>query len=113
MSFDTAAWTALIAASAATYFWRWLGVRLSGNLDLDGPLFEWVSCVAYAVLAGLVARMILLPAGPLQDAALWVRLTATAAALAVFFLARQRLLLGVSAGALTLILLHGTGPAPT
>ena len=47
----------------ATYFWRAMAVLLSGRLMLDGELFRWIECVAYAMVAGLMVRIVLLPSG--------------------------------------------------
>lgn len=98
-------WLVVLAAAAATYTWRALGVALSGRIDPEGPVFRWVGCVAYAVLAGLIARMILLPVGSLATTPMASRAAATAAALAVFYLARRNLPLSVLAGGGTLTLL--------
>ena len=79
----------LIAGAAATYVWRALGVALSGRIDPTGPVFEWVGCVAYALLAALIARMIVMPVGPLEETDLGMRLISAAIALAAFLLARR------------------------
>ena len=67
----------LLVGALVTFAWRGLGVVLSGRLRSDGRLFEWIACVAYALLAGLVARMVVLPTGPLAGTALADRLLAT------------------------------------
>lgn len=90
---------ALAAAALVTYGWRALGVLLAGRLSPDSRLFEWVSCIAYALLAALVARMVLLPVGPLTETALGDRLAATALAVAAFFLCRRSVLAGAVGGA--------------
>lgn len=96
----------LAVGAGATYVWRAVGVVLSGRIDPDGAVFEWVACVAYALLAGLIARMIVLPMGILAEAATTDRLLATAAALIAFFaLSRRNMLLGVAVGAGVLVLL--------
>ncbi len=89
---------AVATAAAATYAWRGLGVLLAGRIRVDGAAFAWIGYVAYGLLAGLIARMILLPAGPLATTALGVRLAATGVALAVFFAAGRHLVAGVVAG---------------
>lgn len=99
----------LVIVALITYAWRGLGVLLSGRIDPEGPVFEWVGCVAYALLAGLIARMIVLPIGPLEATALGARLAAAAVALAMFFLARKNIGLGVAAGAGALVLLTWVG----
>ena len=95
----------ILAGSLVTYAWRALGVFLAGRIPAESPIFDWVACVAYALLAGLIARMILLPLGPLAGTALSHRVAAAAIALAIFFLTRHNLLLGVGAGVGALILL--------
>ncbi|QQP91828.1 AzlD domain-containing protein [Skermanella sp. TT6] len=95
----------LLVGAAATYVWRALGVALSGRINPGGPVFEWVGCVAYALLAGLIARMIILPVGPLQETDLGSRLLSAAIALAVFFIMRKSIFFGVTAGTLALIAL--------
>jgi hypothetical protein len=92
--------------------WRALGVALSGRIPERSPIFDWVGCIAYALIAGLVARMIFLPVGPLQAVGLDARLGAAAVAVMVFYAARRNLLLGVAAGAAALaIIAHFLAPA--
>ena len=98
-------YVAMLAGALATYAWRALGVALSGRIDPRGAVFEWVACVAYALLAGLIARMIVLPVGPLATSPLGARLAAAAIALAIFFALRRNVGLGVAAGAGALVLL--------
>ena len=95
----------LAAGAAATYASRGLGVALSGRIDPESPLFAWIGLVTYALLAGLVARMILLPIGPLQEVSLFARLLAAGIAAGLFFLTRRNLLIGVAGGTIALILL--------
>jgi len=95
----------IAAGGAATYFWRALGVAISGRIRADSPLFQWIACVTYALLAGLIARMILLPIGPLAETPTWDRIAAAVIALAVFFLTRKNIALGVGVGVGALILL--------
>lgn len=95
----------VVAGGLATYFWRALGVALSGRINAGSHLFEWVACVAYAMLAGLIARMILLPNGPLATTASADRIAGAVIALAIFFLTRRSIGLGVAAGAGALVLI--------
>ncbi len=107
----TAALAALTLGALVTYFWRFLGVLLSGRIDAGSLMFQWVGAVSYALLAALIARMIVLPLGPPLDATpLSYRLAATVIALAVFFATRRNLLLGVLGGAGGLILLRLLAP---
>ncbi|MEQ8192921.1 MAG: AzlD domain-containing protein [Rhodospirillales bacterium] len=91
-------WILAFVAGAVTYLWRGLGVAFSGRLETTSPVFDWISCVAYALIAGLVSRMIILPIGTLQESTLEIRLAGAALAIAVFFLTRRSLLLGTFAG---------------
>jgi branched-subunit amino acid transport protein len=96
----------VIACGFASYLWRGLGVLFSGRIRTSSPAFTWVACVAYAMIAGLTARLIVLPGGTLAASALTDRLLACAAALVVyFFLSRRNLFLGVGAGFLAIVLL--------
>ena len=98
-------WLMLGLVALVTYGWRGIGVALSGRIDPDGAAIRWVGCVAYALLAGLIARMIVLPQGPLQDTAMTDRLAAAAIALVIFLLTRRNMVAGVFAGAVALVLL--------
>ncbi len=98
-------WPVLLLAIAATYLWRGLGVLFSSRIDPEGAVFQWVSCVSYAMLAGLIARMTVLPLGGLAETPLIDRLLAMALAFAVFFGWRRKVLPGVAAGVLVFILL--------
>lgn len=95
----------VLVGAVATLMWRALGVALSGRLKADSPILDLVGCIAYALLASLVARMILLPIGPLQTTSLSTRLIAAGIAIAVFYALGRNLLAGVVAGGAILALL--------
>ena len=95
-----------LACGAGTYLWRGLGVAVSARIRPDSALFAWVGCVAFATLAGLLSRMLLLPSGVLEQTALWQRLAATAVAvIAYFVLTRKNLFVGVITSALAMYLI--------
>ena len=96
-------WLLVLAGAAATYAWRGLGVLLSGRIEPDSELFRWVACVAYAMIAGLVARIIVMPTGALSETLLVERLAACAVALVAFYATRRNLFAGVAAGAVSLV----------
>lgn len=106
---ETTVWLLIAGACLVTYMWRGIGVALGGGMRLEGPLFRWVSAVAYAMLAGLIARMIVLPLGALEHTPLAERLLAAGIALAVFLLSRRNMLLAVLSGAAALVLLQMIG----
>lgn len=101
---DDFLWLVLVCG-AATYFWRGIGVALSARLDTEGKLFDWVACVALAMIAGLVARIIVFPTGVLAETLLWQRIAATMITLVAFYVfTRRNLLVGVIAGSLAMVL---------
>ncbi len=93
-----------IAGFGATQPWRYLGVILSRNVHEDAEILVWVRAVSTALVAGLVARMVLLPAGALADVPPAIRIGAFVFGVATFFLAGRRLVVGVSCAAASLIL---------
>jgi branched-subunit amino acid transport protein len=95
-------WLLLFACAVVTYLWRGLGVLLSGRLAVDSDAFDWITCVAYAMVAGLIVRIIVMPSGLLASSLLSHRLLACAIALIAFYACRRNLFVGVGAGALAL-----------
>ncbi|QFT31884.1 AzlD domain-containing protein [Roseibium porphyridii] len=87
----------LVAGWLATDVWRWLGVFAGGRLREDGELLIWVRCVATALVAGLISKLILFPQGVLAETPMWLRLAATAFGFAAFLGSRQRVVIGVLA----------------
>lgn len=85
-------------AGLASYASRGLGTLLSGRIPADSPVVEWVTAITYALMAGLVTRMIVLPVGSLENTADWMRLGATAVGVVVFFAARRNVAVGVFTG---------------
>ena len=102
----TEPWLLLALCGVATYLWRGPGVLLSAGIDPRSEAFTWVSCVAYAIIAGVVSRMLVMPSGALAETTALERALGSAAALgAYFWLTRRNLLIGVAAGAAALSLL--------
>jgi branched-subunit amino acid transport protein len=104
-----AIWWSILGASLVTYASRGFGVLLSGRINTDGPLFRWVSAVAYALLAALIARLLVVPLGPLAGTSLTIRLASAGFALAVYLVSRRNLMLGVAAGGAGLAVLRVAG----
>jgi branched-subunit amino acid transport protein len=100
-----APWLIVLGGAAITYVWRALGVVVAGRFAPDGAAVRWVGCVAYAMLAGLFARMILLPAGQLAQVPLSLRVGAVLVAVVAWFLAGRSVFLGTCAGVATVIAL--------
>ena len=98
-------WLLLSGAIAGTYLWRGLGVVLASRINPAGPIFQWVTCVSYAMLSGLIARMVLLPVGPLVESPLLIRVIGIAVGLGVFFIFGRRVLPAVFSGLIAFIAL--------
>ncbi len=82
---------------------------MGSRLDVAGAPFQWVRAVATALVAGLVARMVLFPAGALVEVPLSVRLVAFAGGVALYLAFRRSVAAGVAAGAGLLMLAQLVG----
>lgn len=82
-------WMIVGVSVLATYVWRAAGMLIASRLHPDSALSRWFACVAYAVLAGLIARMIVIPEGALADAPLPDKLIALACGFTAFFVTRR------------------------
>ncbi len=92
----------ILACGLSTYLWRGIGVLLSGKVSASGGFFTWAGCVAYAMIAGLTVRILVLPTGTLADTPLAARMIACTIALATYFLCRRNLFVGIAAGFIAL-----------
>lgn len=100
-------WTLLAVCALATYLWRGPGVLISAGIDPRSAVFTWISCVAYAIIAGVVSRMLVMPTGALAEITPLERaLCGGAALVAYFWLTRRNLFVGVLAAAAALLLLR-------
>jgi branched-subunit amino acid transport protein len=96
----------VVACGLSTYLWRGLGVLLSGRINTASPVFSWVACVAYAMIAGLTVRLVIMPGGTLAQAALADRLIACGVAFVVYFaLTRRNLFFGIGSGFVAVVAL--------
>ena len=89
----------LLIAVLAHEPWRWAGYAVGRTLNPEGEIFKWVKSVSTALVAAMVARLVLFPAGALASVPLWLRLASFALGLAVFFAAGRAPWKGVVAGA--------------
>lgn len=95
-------WLIVLGCAAATFVWRGLGVVVVKRIDARGAFFQWVTCVSYAMVAGLVFRMIIMPESDLAGVALPIRVGAVGLAFAAYYLFGRRLVAGVLTGGLSL-----------
>lgn len=94
-----------LGAIAGTYIWRWAGVMFAARVKSDGPVFQWVTFVSYAMLGGLIARMVILPIGPLMETPLLFRSLAFVIGVGLFFVLGRRVLPAVFIGVASFIFL--------
>jgi hypothetical protein len=92
----------LLIAVLAHEPWRWAGYALGRWLNPDDEIFKWVKSVSTALVAAMVARLVLFPAGSLASVPLEIRLGAFVVGLAVFYASAQTPWKGVVAGALVI-----------
>ncbi|MDH3386815.1 MAG: AzlD domain-containing protein [Gammaproteobacteria bacterium] len=95
-------WMIVMGCAAATFIWRALGVVVVKRIDAHGAFFQWITCVSYAMVAGLIFRMIIMPGSELASVPVATRIAAVAIAFAAYYLTRRHLVAGVLAGGLSL-----------
>ena len=95
-------WLVVLGCGFATFVWRGLGVLVVRRIDPDGLFFKWIACVSYAMVAGLIFRMLVLPESDLAQLSLPIRLAAVAIAFAAYYVSGHRLVAGVLCGGLSL-----------
>jgi len=86
-----------------TEVWRMLGLVAARGIDEESELLIWVRAVAIAVLAGVIAKLVVLPPGALAALPLAVRIAAIAGGFAAFLLVRRSVLAGVVVGEAILV----------
>ena len=83
----------IIITSVATYISRVLGVLTSERLSIKSKIFSWFNYVAYSILAALISRMIIFPAGALLESTLLIRFIVIAVCVVVFIYTEKNLVL--------------------
>lgn len=97
----------LVAGVLATEPWRHLGVLLSQSLSEDSEAIRLVRAVSTALIAGLVTRLVIFPAGALADVSQAARFLAFGGGILSFFLWRPDLLRGLAVALTILMVVHG------
>lgn len=87
--------------------WRVFGLVLASGLNEDSEIVIWSRAVATAILAGVIAKLVVFPTGPLADIPLSVRLTAGLCGFVAFLAARRSVFAGVAAAEAVLLLAGG------
>ena len=83
----------IIITSVATYISRVLGVLTSERLSIKSKIFSWFNYVAYSILAALISKMIIFPAGALLESTILIRLIVITVCVAVFVYSKKNLVL--------------------
>ena len=96
----------ILVTSFATYLSRFLGVVSSEKMDIRSKIFKWFNCIAYAILAALIARMVVFPSGVLSESPLIIRLLVILFSIAIFLLAKKNLVYPTVLSAILLTLLN-------
>ena len=93
---------AIIATSLATFISRFMGALTSEKVSVKSKVFRWFNCVAYSTLAALLGRMIIFPAGVLDESTLTIRTLVLAVCILVFIFSKKNLVIPTILSALLL-----------
>jgi len=96
----------ILITSFATYLSRFLGVVSSEKIKESSKVFKWFNCIAYSVLAALIARMIIFPAGELAESGILIRLFVVAVSVVMFLFTKKNLVYPTVLSAILLSLLN-------
>ena len=96
----------ILITSLATYLSRFLGVVSSEKIKETSRIFKWFNCIAYSVLAALIARMVVFPAGELAESGIFIRLFVVAISVVIFLFTKKNLVYPTILSAILLSLLN-------
>ena len=96
----------ILVTSFATYLSRFLGVLSSEKIKETSKIFKWFNCIAYSVLAALIARMVVFPAGELAESGILIRLFVVVASVVMFLFTKRNLVYPTVASAIMLAILN-------
>jgi len=96
----------ILVTSFATYLSRFLGVVSSEKIKETSKIFKWFNCIAYSVLAALIARMVVFPAGELAESSIFIRLFVVTLCVLMFLFTKKNLVYPTVLSAILLALLN-------
>jgi hypothetical protein len=96
----------IVVAALVSDFWRMLGAVVATRIDESSPAYTLVKCVATALIAALIAKLVLYPTGLLGEVPIWLRTGAMAAGFVAYLAARRSMVVGTIA--CTAVLSAGT-----
>ena len=96
----------ILVTSFATYLSIFLGVVSSVKIDATSKIFRWFNCIAYSILAALIGRIVIFPAGVLDEADLWIRFFVIIISIIIFIISKKNLVYPTVLSAILLALLN-------
>ncbi len=96
----------ILITSFATYLSRFLGVLSSEKIKETSKIFKWFNCIAYSVLAALIARMVIFPAGELAESVIVIRLFVVVVSVVMFLFIKKNLVYPTVLSAILLSVLN-------
>ena len=96
----------ILVTSFATYLSRFLGVVSSEKIKETSKIFKWFNCIAYSVLAALIARMVVFPVGELAESGILIRLFVVVASVVMFLFTKRNLVYPTVTSAIMLAILN-------
>ena len=96
----------ILVTSFATYLSRFLGVVSSEKIKETSKIFKWFNCIAYSILAALIARMVVFPAGELAESSIFIRLFVVTLCVLMFLFTKKNLVYPTVLSAIILALLN-------
>jgi len=96
----------ILVTSFATYLSRFLGVVSSEKIKETSKIFKWFNCIAHSVLAALIARMVVFPAGELAESSIFIRLFVVTLCVLMFLFTKKNLVYPTVLSAILLALLN-------
>ena len=97
----------ITVTSLATFLSRFLGALTSEQLNANSKIFHWFNCIAYSVLAALLSRLIIFPAGILSESDIFIRFIVLVICLAIFLFSKNNLVIPTILSAVILSFLSG------
>ena len=91
-------WAMLGVAVVGPFIWRFLGVVLSRYIETDSKVFVYINSIAYAMITGLMFRIVVFPSGALAHTMLFDRIFAFALAMMICIWKPEKSIYGVIAG---------------
>ena len=96
----------ILVTSFATYLSRFLGVVSSEKIKETSKIFKWFNCIAYSVLAALITRMVIFPAGELAESGIVIRLFVVVVSVVMFLFIKKNLVYPTVLSAILLSVLN-------